>query len=137
MTEHKRPQAGDVERRTTGVEVEGKKVRGIVPYNVESRDLGGWTEIIEPTAFREVRLDDLRAVIDHAGVPLGRYPATLDVEDRSDGLHWSLDPPRSRADVVEAIERGDMRAGSWRMVVARDRWVGDVRHVRRSPSFET
>ena len=68
-------------------------------------------------------------MIDHRGVPLGRYPTTLDVEDRDDGLHWTLDPPRSRQDVVEAVERGDMRAGSWRMVVARDRWVGDVRHV--------
>jgi hypothetical protein len=60
---------------------------------------------------------------------LGRYPKTLELEDRADGLHWALDPPKSRQDVVEAIERGDMRAGSWRMRVAKDRWVGDVRHV--------
>lgn len=124
-----RPTAGSVEERTAAVQVADKQIRGLIPYGVESRDFGGWTEVIEPTAFRNAKLDELRAVIDHKGVPLGRYPATLDVEDRSDGLHWSLDPPKSRQDVVEAIQRGDMRAGSWRMVVAKDRWVGDVRHV--------
>jgi phage head maturation protease len=124
-----RPTTGSVEERTAALQVADKRIRGLIPYGVESRDLGGWTEVIEPTAFRNVKLDELRAVVDHAGVPLGRYPLTLDVEDRADGLHWSLDPPRSREDVIEAIERGDMRAGSWRMVVARDRWDGDVRHV--------
>jgi HK97 family phage prohead protease len=124
-----RPTAGSVEARTATVEVDAKRIRGLIPYGVESRDLGGWREVIEPGAFASTTIDDLRAVIDHAGVPLGRYPATLDVEDSADGLRWSIDPPASRADVVEAIERGDMRAGSWRMVVARDRWEGDVRHV--------
>ena len=62
-------------------------------------------------------------------MPLGRYPTTLELEDRDDGLHWSVSPPESRADVREAVERGDLRAGSWRMVVARDEWRGDVRHI--------
>jgi uncharacterized protein len=125
----RRPTAGAVEERTAGIDVDGRKVRGVIPYGVESRDMGGWREVIEPTAFRDTKLDELRVTIDHRGVPLGRYPNTLDLEDRSDGLHWALDPPRSRSDVLEAIERGDMKAGSWRMRVAKDRWQGDVRHV--------
>jgi phage head maturation protease len=125
-----RPTAGDLEERTAGaLDTDGRKIRGLIPYGVKSVDMGGWREVIEPTAFRDTRLDELRVTIDHRGVPLGRYPKTLELEDRSDGLHWSLDPPKSRHDVVEAIERGDMRAGSWRMRVAKDRWVGDVRHV--------
>lgn len=124
-----RPETGSVEARTATVEVDAKRIRGLIPYSVESRDLGGWREVIEPGAFASTAIDDLRAVIDHAGVPLGRYPATLDIEDSTEGLRWTVDPPASRADVVEAIERGDMRAGSWRMVVARDRWEGEVRHV--------
>jgi hypothetical protein len=40
-------------------------------------------------------------------------------------------PPQSRADLLEAIERGDLRAGSWQMVVAKDRWTGDTRHVEQ------
>ena len=50
-----RPTAGDVEERTATVEVADKRIRGLIPYGVESRDLGGWTEIIEPTAFRDAR----------------------------------------------------------------------------------
>jgi len=62
-------------------------------------------------------------------VPIGRFPGTLDVEERSEGLHWSVTPPESRQDLLEAIERGDLRAGSWQMVVGRDEWRGDTRHV--------
>jgi HK97 family phage prohead protease len=91
--------------------------------------MGGWKEIIEPTALRNAKLDDLVATVDHAGVPIGRYPVTLDLEDRTDGLHWSVVPPESGSDVREAIERGDLKAGSWRMVVGREEWRGDVRHV--------
>jgi HK97 family phage prohead protease len=124
-----RPTAGEVEERTATVEVVDRRVRGLIPYSTRSRDMGGWFELVEPGAFRNTDLSELRAVIDHQGVPLGRYPQTLEVSDQPDGLHWSLDPPKSRADVIEAIERGDMRAGSWRMVVGRDEWRGDVRHV--------
>jgi hypothetical protein len=46
-------------------------------------------------------LDDLVVTVDHAGVPLGRHPGTLQLEDRADGLHWSVTPPESRADVRE------------------------------------
>ena len=124
-----RPQTGSVEERTFDVSVEAKKIRGKIPYGIESRDMGGWREIIEPSALRQAKLDDLVATIDHAGVPIGRYPTTLDLEDRGDGMHWSVTPPESRQDVREAVERGDLRGGSWRMVVGRDEWRGDVRHV--------
>ena len=118
-----------LEERTFDLSVSEKKIRGKIPYGTESRDLGGWTRVIEPTALRQAKLDDLVAAVDHAGVPIGRYPTTLDLEDRSDGMHWSLTPPQSSADVREAVERGDLRGGSWRMVVGRDEWRGDVRHV--------
>src|SRR5215211_3260048 len=111
-----RPTAGSVEERQAPdlVAADGRRIRGRVPYGVESRDMGGWREVIEPTAFRNTVFDDLVATVDHAGVPLGRHPTTLELEDRADGLHWSVRPPESRADVREAIERGDLRAGSWR-----------------------
>jgi HK97 family phage prohead protease len=91
--------------------------------------MGGWKEVIEPGALHAANLDELVARVDHAGVPIGRFPKTLDLEERSDGLHWSLTPPRSRADLLEAIQRGDLQAGSWQMVVSQDRWEGDTRHV--------
>src|SRR4051794_34177915 len=98
-----RPKPGEVETRELRLEADGKRIRGSIPYGVESRDLGGFTEVIEPTALRNTKLDDLVATVDHVGVPIGRYPTTLELEDRDDGLHWSVDPPKSRADLIEAI----------------------------------
>jgi prohead serine protease len=130
MSEVDRPRPGAVEERTAGgLGADGRKIRGIVPYGVKSQDQGGWDEVIEATAFRNTKFDELRATVDHVGVPLGRYPTTLEIEDRADGLHWALDPPASRQDVVEAVSRGDMRAGSWRMVVGREEWRGNTRHI--------
>jgi uncharacterized protein len=100
-----------------------------VPYNVVSRDLGGFRETIMPGALAGAKLDDLVVTVDHAGVPLGRYPTTLELEDRADGMDWMVSPPESRADVREAIERGDLKAGSWRMRAKRDSWDGDLRRV--------
>lgn len=36
-----RPKAGSVETRHTEIATDGRKIHGIVPYGVESRDLGG------------------------------------------------------------------------------------------------
>jgi HK97 family phage prohead protease len=125
-----RPKTGEVEERTAPeLEVDGKKIRGLIPYDTPSGDLGGFTEIIDRGALDSAHLDDLVCVVDHVGVPIGRHPTTLELEDRDDGLHWSVDPPKSREDIREAVERGDLRGGSWRMVVGKDRWEGDVRHV--------
>jgi Escherichia/Staphylococcus phage prohead protease len=124
-----RPHAGQLETRSEPISVDGQRIRGRIPYGTESRDMGGWTEVIEPGALDSARLDDLVATVGHVGVPIGRYPITLELEDRSDGLHWAVDPPQSRQDVREAVGRGDLRAGSWRMRVGRDEWRGDVRHV--------
>jgi phage head maturation protease len=125
------PEPGQVETRQAEITTEQRRIRGVVPFGVESRDMGGWREVIEPTALRGANLDELIARVDHAGVPIGRFPKTLDVDERSDGLHWSVTPPESRADLLEAIERGDLHAGSWQMVEAKDRWDGEVRHVEQ------
>jgi HK97 family phage prohead protease len=130
MEPDKRPKPGQLEeRQAPELEVDGKKIRGRIPYGVESRDLGGFREVIERGALNRTKFDDLVVTVDHAGLPLGRFPGTLELEDRDDGLHWSVDPPNSRADIREAIERGDLKGGSWRMVVGKDRWEDDVRHV--------
>ncbi len=96
-----RPEPGTVEQRSTAdlLVADDKKIRGKIPYGIESRDLGGWREVIEPGALNQAKLDDLVVTVDHAGVPLGRYPHTLELEDRADGLHWAVTPPASRADI--------------------------------------
>lgn len=126
-----RPVPGQVEARSAveAPTIEGRRLRGVVPYGIESRDLGGWREVIEPGALADARMEDLVATVDHAGVPLGRFPGTLEVEHAGDGLRWAVTLPESRSDVREAVERGDLRSASWRMIVKRDEWRGGVRHV--------
>jgi HK97 family phage major capsid protein len=132
-----RAATGEVETRSAPdvLTVEGRRLRGVIPYGVESRDLGGFTEVMAPGCLRNADLGDLVATVDHAGLPIGRYPSTIALEDREDGLHWSVELPESRADVREAVERGDLAASSWRMVVARDRWDGNRRTVEEVRSL--
>jgi HK97 family phage prohead protease len=132
-----RPTPGSVEERTAPTAaptVDGRKLRGVIPYGAESRDLGGWREVIDPGALDNARLDDLIATREHDRARLlGRHPTTLTTEDRSDGFAWAVELPNSPAgeDVRVAVERGDLRSTSWRMVVAPggERWDGDTRHV--------
>lgn len=131
-----RPTPGTPEERTAQAvapTIDGKRLRGLIPYGVESRDLGGWREVIDRGALDGADLGDLIATREHDRAHLlGRYPTTLTTEDREDGFAWAVDLPNSPVgeDVRVAVERGDLRATSWRMVVARDRWDGDVRHVQ-------
>ena len=138
MRNRNRPTCGQIEQRDApfadaAPTVDGRRLRGLIPYGVESRDLGGWREVIDAGALRNADLSELVATVDHSGMPLGRHPNTLHVEDGPNAFAWSVELPESRADVREAVERGDVVGGSWRMVVAPggDRWVGDVRHVHR------
>src|SRR5829696_4714451 len=134
-----RPTPGQVEDRSAPVTdaaptVDGRRLRGIIPYGVESRDLGGYREVIDPGALANADLSDLIATREHDRARLlGRHPTTLTTEDRSDGFAWAVDLPNSPVgeDVRVAVERGDLRASSWRQVVARDRWEGNVRHVEQ------
>lgn len=136
MTTATRPVPGAVEERTAldapAPVVEGRRLHGLIPYGVESRDLGGFTEIIEAGALGGADMSDRIATREHdRSKLLGRHPTTLTTEDRADGFAWSVELPQSPVgeDVRVAIERGDLRATSWRMVVGREEWRGDVRHV--------
>src|SRR4051812_6019205 len=104
-----RPRAGQLETRSEPLAVDGQRIRGRIPYGTESRDLGGFTKVIEPGALDAAALAAPAAPVAHVGAPIGRYPTPLALEDRSDGLHWSVDPPQSRQDVREAVERGDLK----------------------------
>lgn len=137
-----RPTVGEVEERSAPeaatLTVEGNTLHGLIPYNVESRDLGGWREVMEPGCLTAASRDDLVATLNHdVSRLLGRHPTTLTVEDRDDGLAWACELPDSPTgqDVRESVRRGDLRSTSWRMVVGKDRWAGEVRHVEEVRSL--
>lgn len=141
MQTSERPTAGVVEQRSAPAEapplrVEGNRLCGLIPFGVESRDLGGWKERLEPGCLADAKMDDLVATLAHdSGRILGRFPTTLTTESRDDGLAWECELPNGPTgqDVLEAVRRGDLKATSWRMVVAPggDSWEGSLRRVHK------
>lgn len=93
-----------------------------IVYGAASDDLGGWREIIMPGACTDVLATspDVRFLINHEGVPLGRTSAgTLRLKEDKNGLAFEVDLPAGcRAEeLVQAIERGDITQCSFRFVV--------------------
>jgi HK97 family phage major capsid protein/HK97 family phage prohead protease len=131
-----RPTTGTVEQRSVpdapAPTIEGNTLVGRIPLEVESRSFGSWRERIARGAFDSADRSQLVCTVEHdTGRVLGRFPTTLTVEDRDDCIEWRCDLPNGPTgqDVRESVRRGDLKSTSWRMVVARDRWEGDLRVV--------
>jgi HK97 family phage prohead protease len=110
-------------------------------FESESQDLGGFVEIVERGAFDDVMRSnpDVFGKYNHERV-IGRTTSgtmRLTVDER--GLRYEIDPPRSAADVVELIERGDVRGSSFafRSKPADESWTRDAngRMIRRIKKF--
>jgi HK97 family phage prohead protease len=114
-----------VERRFTTLPVElraagdQKKIGGYAAvFNKESRNLGGFIEIVTPSFFNKSRGDGWVEVFcryNHSDFHiLGSTAAgTLTLAIDNVGLDYTCVPPNARADVVELVERGDVRKSSF------------------------
>lgn len=132
----------DADIRSSQSEDGKKRIEGYaVMFNSLSRDLGGFRERFLPTAFDSVlrTSPDVVALFNHDfNYVLGRTKAgTLRLFADSKGLGYTIEPPASRSDVIEAIDRGDVRGSSFAFTVTRkggDRWIEEdgvlVREVR-------
>lgn len=127
--------APTIERRFTLVPVELRQVneKPIIAgyaavFDRPSHNLGGFVERVAPSFFNEARMGgwaDVLARFNHKDdLLLGTTAArTLRLQIDSTGLSYEIDPPRSRADVVELIERGDVRQSSFAFRAAKDEWT--------------
>jgi HK97 family phage prohead protease len=121
-----------IERRYTLVPVE-VRVHGerrsiggyAAKFNRMSQNLGGFVERVAPTFFNKSRGDgwpDVLARYNHDDNMLlgttGGGTLRLSVDDT--GLLYEVDPPAARADVVELVERGDVRKSSFAFRVGPD-----------------
>ncbi|MBP2370231.1 HK97 family phage prohead protease [Pseudonocardia parietis] len=126
----------EVERRYTPVPVEARKAddgrRRIGGYaavfNRESRNLGGFIERVDPIAFNKSRGDDWPDVIARYNhddnMLLGTTAAgTLRLSVDAYGLSYEVEPPQSRTDILELIERGDVRKSSFAFRTLEDDWT--------------
>ena len=93
-------------------------------YNRLSLDLGGFREEIMPGAFdkilaRQRGKQDVVALFNHdSNIVLGRTSSgTLELSSDDKGLRYVVTPPVSRADVLELIQRRDVRGSSFAFTV--------------------
>lgn len=123
----------EIERRYVGecrVDLtEDHKIRGMaIVFNSPSLDLGGFTEIIKPSAVdRTIREGtDVRALVDHdSGKVIGRTKAgTLMLRKTSKGLAVEIEPPNTSfaRDLIESVQRGDISGMSFGFRVLSDDW---------------
>lgn len=126
----------DIERRYTLFPVEARtraEKRTIGGYaavfNKPSQNLGGFVEVVNPAFFNKSRGDgwpDVLARYNHDdNMLLGTTGGgTLRLSVDETGLAYDVDPPQARADIVELVERGDVRKSSFafRLFTEGDDW---------------
>lgn len=125
----------DLERRYTPVPVElraakeqQRTINGYAAvFNRESSNLGGFVEVVDARAFNKSRGDgwpDVLARYNHDdNMLLGTVAGgTLRLLVDDTGLMYDVDPPAARADILELVQRGDVRKSSFAFRTMDDDW---------------
>jgi HK97 family phage prohead protease len=118
----------DLEHRSClELRAEASKIVGYaVVFDVRSRDLGGFVEVVRPQACAQ--LGDVVALFNHdSNQVLGRTPATLQLRTDSRGLAFTLDPAPTQAgrDALALVSRGDVTGASFGFRTKKDQWRKD------------
>jgi uncharacterized protein len=138
-----------VSRESAEIRVEGdadsgrKLVGKAVPYNTWSEEhfgFGGkFRERILSGAF-DLEDRDILVTVEHDnGALLGRTASgTARLEERKDGLYYSVDLPDTTAgrDVAELVERGDIRGNSFEFIATADDWDEEDRTISKGMLFQ-
>lgn len=111
-----------------GAEGERRTIGGYAAkFERFSQNLGGFVEKIDRGFFNKSRGDGWPGVIARYNhddnMLLGTSAAgtlRLDLDDT--GLVYEVDPPRSREDVYELVQRGDVRQSSFAFICFEDDW---------------
>lgn len=121
------------ERRFTAVPVELRAKEALriggyaATFNRLSQNLGGFVEEVAPGFFNDSKVrgwPDVLARYNHDDNMLlgttGGNTLRLHVDDT--GLLYEVDLPRSRSDIAELVERGDVRKSSFAFRTLEDAW---------------
>lgn len=100
-------------------------------FNSESRDLGGFVEVIEPRALEGVvEASDILCLLNHnvdkgvlARCNKGVGSLSLSVDER--GLKYSFEAPNTNLgdELLEGLRRGDITNSSFAFKVGEDKWT--------------
>jgi len=115
-------------RRAVDLEDDQKTLRGTaIVFNKRSLNLGGWFEVIRPSAVDRTLADsaaEVRALVDHeTRLVLGNSQAgTMKMKKGKTGLQVDIDMPATTyaRDVTEVVRRGDVHGMSFRFRVMPD-----------------
>ena len=124
-----------LERRSFEIEFRSEESRLVEGYasvfNSRSKDLGGFTEIIDPSAFEGViERSDVLALLNHdqdrgvlARSRMGVGSLTLNIDER--GLHYSFEAPHTALgnELIEGLKRGDISTSSFAFTVSGEKWT--------------
>lgn len=101
------------------------KLAGYAALYDSVTNLGQFNEVIAPGAFDNANLEDVRFLVDHEGLPLGRTSAgTMTVEADLRGLRYEVSlPDTSRGrELYEAVRRGDISQSSFAFTIDSQAW---------------
>jgi len=119
----------NVEVRTMEVRAsEDMIISGYASVFGDSYDLGYFQERVAPGAFDGRTEDDVRLLINHAGVPLARTTnGTLELTIDERGLHYRamLADTSEGRDLYKLIKRGDITQSSFAFTIDEDEWSKD------------
>lgn len=146
MTKHNQD-APAIERRTFKIQfraasdTDSRSVEGYgAVFSSESEELWGFYEVIEPGAFDEADMSDVRALFNHdPSKILARTSSgtlTLSIDDV--GLRYAFEMPDTTVgnDLLVSMRRGDISQSSFAFTIREDSWedLPDgrlLRHIRK------
>ena len=124
----------NIEKRFIETEIRADKESRIIEgyaikFNTESRNLGGFTEIIKPDAISEelIKRSDIKLVFNHnenLGI-LGRSKkgkGTLNILKDEEGVYFRAELPDTQLgnDILTSVNRGDLDSCSFKFAIKED-----------------
>lgn len=135
------------EKRTFNIEFRaseddgGRTIEGYAAlYDSESEELWGFTETIEPGAFDNADLSDVRALMNHdPNLILARSASgTMQLGTDQKGLWYRFEAPDTTFgnDFLTMVKRGDISQSSFAFTIKEDSWEdleggNTLRHIRQ------
>lgn len=103
-------------------------IEGMIPYNSDSEEMWGWKERIAPGAFKRTLNNKSKVYAfwghDDTRILGASDNGSLILEDREDGLHFSVELRDTEAmrDYYEAVARGDVNGVSFGFFTEKEEW---------------